>query len=334
VNKIFSPRLVIVLLAAALFAYPLVLSGAFYRDIGVTFLLAAISASAWNIVGGYAGQVSVGHSMFFGLGAYIPLLFYTHWGWPPMAAIPVAIALSIGLSLLIGLPTFRLTGHYFSMATIAVAELIRIFTGSWDFVGAAIGLQGPAIARGWWDLTFRSELPYYYLFLAVLALLLAVTMFIERRRFGFYLRAIKASERAARSLGVPVRRTKMQALALSAAFTSVAGSLYVIKTGFIDPDSGFGILISVQMVIIAALGGAGTLFGPLVGALILIPLQSASNTWFGGGGSGLTYILYGGIIVLIARFEPGGLFDLWQRVVSRFRSSKASAARSYELRNR
>jgi len=321
VIKILSPRLVIVLLAAALLVYPLVLSGAFYRDIGVTFLLAAISASAWNIVGGYAGQVSVGHSMFFGLGAYAPLLFYTQWGWPPMAAIPFAIALSIGLSILIGMPTFRLTGHYFSMATIAVAELIRIFTGTWDFVGAAIGLQGPAIARGWWDLTFRSELPYYYLFLVVLGFLLAVTSFIERRRFGFYLRAIKASERAARSLGVPVRRTKMQALALSAAFTSVAGSLYVIKTGFIDPDSGFGILISVQMVIIAALGGAGTLFGPLVGALILIPLQSATNTWFGGGGSGLTYILYGGIIVLIARFEPGGLFDLWNRVAPGLREA-------------
>ena len=320
-SKILSPRLVIVLLAAALLVYPLVLSGAFYRDIGVTFLLAAISASAWNIVGGYAGQVSVGHSMFFGLGAYTSLLFYSQWGWPPMAAIPVAIALSIGLSILIGMPTFRLTGHYFSMATIAVAELIRIFTGTWDFVGAAIGLQGPAIARSWWDLTFRSELPYYYLFLVVLAFLLAVTSFIERRRFGFYLRAIKANERAARSLGVPVRRTKMQALALSAAFTSVAGSLYVIKTGFIDPDSGFGILISVQMVIIAALGGAGTLFGPLVGALILIPLQSATNTWFGGGGSGLTYILYGGIIVLIARFEPGGLFDLWNRVAPGLRDA-------------
>jgi branched-chain amino acid transport system permease protein len=319
VNTVLSSRLAIVLLASALLAYPLVLSGAFYRDIGVTFLLAAISASAWNIVGGYAGQVSVGHSMFFGLGAYVPLLVYTLWGWPPMAGIPAAIALSILLSLVIGMPTFRLTGHYFSMATIAVAELIRIFAGTWDLVGAAIGLQGPAIARGWWDLTFRSELPYYYLFLIVLAFLLAVTSFIERRRFGFYLRAIKASERAARSLGVPVRRTKMQALALSAAFTSVAGSLYAIKTGFIDPDSAFGILVSVQMVIIAALGGAGTLFGPLVGAVILIPLQSATNTWFGGGGSGLTYILYGGIIVLIARFEPGGLFDLWSRVTPRLR---------------
>ena len=205
------------------------------------------------------------------------------------------------------------------MATIAVAELIRIFTGTWDFVGAAIGLQGPARARGWWDLTFRSELPYYYIFLAVLALLLLITAMIEHRRFGFYLRAIKASERAARSLGVPVRWTKMQALMLSAAFTSVAGSLYVIKTGFIDPDSAFGILISVQMVIVAALGGAGTLFGPLVGALILIPLQSATNSWFGGGGSGLTYILYGGVIVLIARFEPGGLFELWQRIAPKLR---------------
>ncbi|HUC50327.1 MAG TPA: branched-chain amino acid ABC transporter permease [Xanthobacteraceae bacterium] len=320
-----SPRLGICLLAAVLLAYPLMLPSAFYRDIGVTFLLAAISASAWNIVGGYAGQVSVGHSMFFGLGAYLPLLFYNLWGWPPVAGIPAGMALSVALALVIGLPTFRLTGHYFSMATIAVAELIHIFAGTWDFVGAAIGLQGPATARNLWDLTFRSELPYYYIFLAVLALVLVTTALVERRRFGFYLRAIKASERAAKSLGVPVRQTKMRALALSAAFTSVAGSLYVIKTGFIDPDSGFGILVSVQMVIVAALGGAGTLFGPLVGALILIPLQTATNSWFGGGGTGLTYILYGGIIVLIARFEPGGLFDLWHRLSPRLRK-RAHAA--------
>src|ERR1700693_1075766 len=317
VKTILSSRVRVVLLCAALLLFPVVFSGAFARDIGVAFLLAAISASAWNIVGGYAGQVSVGHSMFFGIGAYMPLLFYTLAGGSPTAGIPVGIVLSIALAIVIGMPTFRLTGHYFSMATIAVAELIRIFTGTWDFVGEAIGLQGPATARGWWDLTFRGELPYYYIFLAVLGVVLLTTAAIERRRFGFYLRAIKSSERAARSLGVPVRRTKMQALALSAAFTSVAGSLYVIKTGFIDPDSAFGILISVQMLIIAALGGAGTLFGPLVGALILIPLQIATNSLFGGGGSGLTYILYGGLIVVIARFEPGGLFEMWHRVAPR-----------------
>jgi branched-chain amino acid transport system permease protein len=317
VTKFFNIRPHLVLLAAALLLYPIVFTDAFFRDIGVTFLLAAISASAWNIVGGYAGQVSVGHAMFYGLGAYAPLLFYTLFGWSPIAGIPIGMALSVGLAVVIGIPTFRLTGHYFSMATIAVAELIRIFFGTWGLVGAAIGLQGPAVARGWWDLTFRGELPYYYIFLGVLALLLCLTYAMERRRFGYYLGAIKAGERAARSLGVPVKQVKIKALALSAAFTSVAGSLYSIKTGFIDPESGFGILVSVQMVIIAALGGAGTLYGPLVGAAILIPLQSATNTWFGGGGTGLTFVLYGGIIVLIARYEPGGMFDLWERVAPR-----------------
>jgi branched-chain amino acid transport system permease protein len=304
-------------LALLLLLYPFIFTGPFYWDIGVAFVLAAISASAWNIVGGYAGQVSVGHSMFFGLGAYAPLLFYHLWKFPPVAGVPAGIAVSVLLALAIGMPTFRLLGHYFSMATIAIAELIRIFFGTWDLVGAAIGLQGPAVGRAWWDLSFRSELPYYYIFLAVLALVLYATFEVARSRFGYYLRAIKAGERAAHSLGVPVRATKLKALMLSAAFTSIAGSLYSIKTGFIDPESGFGILVSVQMVIIAALGGAGTLFGPLVGALILVPLQTATNTWFGGGGSGLTYILYGGIILLLARFEPGGMHELWYRVAPR-----------------
>jgi branched-chain amino acid transport system permease protein len=299
-------------LGLAALAFPLVFSGPFARDIGVSLLLGAISASAWNIVGGYAGQVSVGHGMFFGAGAYMPLMVFTLWGWPPILGVPLGIAASLVLAVVVGTPTFRLQGHYFSMATLAVAELIRLVVSTTGFLGAAIGLQGPAVARGWWDLTFASELPYYYIFLAVLAVLLLTVWQVQRRRFGYYLRSIKAGERAARSLGVPVRRTKLYALMLSAAFTSVAGSLYSIKTGFIDPESGIGILVSVQMLIIAALGGAGTLAGPLIGAIILIPLQTATNTWFGGGGSGLTYILYGGIIVLIARFEPGGLIDLWR----------------------
>jgi len=306
-----------VALAAIFLAYPLVFQSAFFRDIGVLLLLAAISASAWNIVGGCAGQVSVGHGMFFGVGAYVPLMAFTHLGWPPLLGVPIAIVVVLILSVIVGMPTFRLQGHYFSMATLAVAELIRLLVGTWDFAGAAIGLSGPAIPRGWWDLTFTSELPYYYISLGVLATLLLVTWQVQRSRFGYYMRAVKAGERAARSLGVPVRRTKLYALMLSAAFTSVAGSLYSIKTGFVDPESGFGILVSVQMLIIAALGGAGTLIGPLIGAIILIPLQTATNTWFGGGGSGLTYILYGGIIVLLARFEPGGLVELWNTYAPR-----------------
>jgi branched-chain amino acid transport system permease protein len=203
------------------------------------------------------------------------------------------------------------------MATIAAAELIRIVIGNWDFVGAAVGLMGPAVPRTVLDLSFRSAVPYYYIFLAVLFAVLAVTWALERGRMGYYWRAIRASERAARSLGVPVRRYKLYALLLSAAFTSLAGSLYALMVGFVDPESGFGILVSVEMIITAALGGIGTLLGPLLGAAILVPLKTATNTLFGGGGSGLTYILYGGIILLLSRFEPGGLLELWRRLAAR-----------------
>jgi len=302
--------------AIVLVVYPLVFSGAFAERIGALVLLAAIGASAWNILGGYAGQISVGHAMFYGIGAYVPLLAYRLWELPPLAGVPAAIVLSLVLATLIGFPTFRLVGHYFSMATIAVAELIRIVVSNWDFVGGAIGLMGPATSRTVFDLSFKSSVPYYYLFLGVLAVVLGVTWQLERSRMGYYLRAIKAGERAARSLGVPVRRYKLFALLLSAAFTAVAGSLYALMIGFADPDSVFSLLVSVDMIIVAALGGAGTLAGPLVGAAILVPLREYTNSIFGGGNSGLTYILFGGIIMLIARFEPGGLMEIGRRLAA------------------
>jgi branched-chain amino acid transport system permease protein len=236
--------------------------------------------------------------------------------------VPLGMIISIVIAIVIGMPTFRLQGHYFSMATIAVAELIRIVVSNWDFVGAATGMMGPAVPRSVLDLSFRSAVPYYYIFLAVLAFILALTWSLERGRMGYYWRAIRAGERAARSLGVPVRRYKLYALMLSAAFTSLAGSLYSLMVGFVDPDSGFGILVSVEMIITAALGGIGTLLGPLLGAAILVPLKTATNSLFGGGGSGLTYILYGGIILILARFEPGGLLELRRRIVARLRRKK------------
>lgn len=322
-------QIAFLMLAAALLLYPLIVSGldgaAFLQDVGALVLLMAVRASAWNIVGGYAGQVSVGHAMFFGAGAYVSLLVYDLWQWPPLLGMPLGVAVAVLMALVIGTPTFRLQGHYFSMATIAVAELIRIVVSNWNLLGGAIGIQGPATARGWWDLTFRSSVPYYYIFLGVLAVLLIATYRMERSRFGYYLRAIRAGERAAASLGVPVRLTKLKALAMSAAFTAVAGSLYAFKVGFVNPDQ-LGILYSVEMVIAAALGGAGRLTGPLIGAIVLVPLQSATNSWFGGGGTGLTYILYGGIILLLARFEPGGLIVLWERLRTMVGVRKAEAA--------
>jgi branched-chain amino acid transport system permease protein len=136
---------------------------------------------------------------------------------------------------------------------------------------------------------------------------LAATWLMEKSRIGYYLRAIRDSERAARSLGVAAPRYKLIAFMLSAAFTAVAGALYAVMIGFVDPESGLGILISVKMLIMAALGGAGLLFGPLVGAMILVPLEEISNNLLGGQGAGLTFVVYGAIIVAIARFRPGGI---------------------------
>jgi len=297
-------------------AYPLVFSTTFQQRLGALVLLYAIAASAWNVVGGYAGQVSVGHVVFFGCGAYAAMGAYAHFGWSPLLGIPIGIVVSVVISGIIGVPTLRLSGHYFSMATIAVAELVRLIVTNTDYLGAAIGLSGPAVPRNVFDVSFISELPYYYLYLGVLIVTLAITWWMANSRMGFYLRAIRDSERAARSLGAPASRTKLYAFMLSAGMTSVAGALYAMKFGFVDPESGLGLLISVKMLIMAALGGAGLLFGPLVGAAILVPLEEISNNILGGKGAGLTFVVYGAIIVLIARFQPGGILTLVRRLWS------------------
>ncbi|MSO76240.1 MAG: branched-chain amino acid ABC transporter permease [Alphaproteobacteria bacterium] len=303
-------RFVLAVAIAIALVFPLVFSGAFYERVAALTLLYAIAASAWNLIGGYAGQVSVGHVVFFGCGAYGAAVAYSEWGLPPIAGLPLGVGAAVLLAALVGVPTLRLSGHYFTMATVALAELIRILVGNVPVLGAAVGLMGPAVPRSVWDLSFTSSLPYYYLFLAVLAGLLLFTWWMERSRMGFYLRAIKGSERAARSLGIPVGRYKLYALMLSAGFTAVAGALYLVMVGFVDPDSGVGILLSVKMLIMAALGGAGTLFGPLIGALILVPLEEISNSLLGGQGSGVTFVVYGGIILLIAVFQPGGILAM------------------------
>jgi branched-chain amino acid transport system permease protein len=295
------------ILGIVLLAYPFLLSTPFQQRLGALVLLYAIGASAWNIVGGYAGLVSVGHAVFFGCGAYGALASYQYLGLPPIGGLPVGVATSVFIAAVIGVPTLRLSGHYFSMATIAVAELVRLLVSNTEQLGGAQGLSGPPVPRTLLDLSFISALPYYYLFLAVLAAVLALTWQMERRRIGYYLRAIRDSERAARSLGAAAPRYKLYAYMLSAALTAVAGALYAVMFGFVDPESGLGILISVKMLIMAALGGAGMLLGPLAGAVILVPLEEISNNVLGGAGAGLTFVVYGAIIVMIARFQPGGI---------------------------
>jgi branched-chain amino acid transport system permease protein len=248
---------------------------------------------------------------------------YAHFGLSPLVGIPVGVVVSVVIAAVVGVPTLRLSGHYFSMATIAVAELVRLIVSNTEYLGAGVGLSGPTVPRNVFDLSFISALPYYYLFLAVLILTLGLTWWMTSSRTGFYLRAIRDSERAARSLGAKASRVKLYAFMLSAGLTSIGGTLYATMFGFVDPDSGLGILISVKMLIMAALGGAGLLFGPLLGAAILVPLEEISNNLLGGKGAGLTFVVYGAIIVLLARFQPAGLLPLAQRLLTGRRSKPA-----------
>ena len=259
-----------------------------------------------NIVGGYAGK-SQSATACSSASALLPPPFYHLWT-ATGGDVPAGMLLSLLLAVAIGMPTFRLQGHYFSMATIAVAELIRIFVGTWDLVGAAIGLQGPAVGRGWWDLTFRSELPYYYIFLAVLGAVLFTTFAVERSRFGYLCASRASAPRGARRAGAK----QAKALMLSAVFTSVAGSLYSIKTGFTHPESGFGIRLG-AMVIIAAL--ATRLPGPLVGALILIPCRPRPIPG-SAAAAPASLLLYGGIIVC-SRGSNQAACMVWYRVAPR-----------------
>src|SRR6202790_5579249 len=230
---------------APVIAYPLILSTPFQQRLGALILLYAIAASAWNVIGGSAGQVSVGQVVFFGCGAYASMAAYAHFALPPLVGIPAGIIVSVAISAAIGVPTLRLSGHYFSMATIAVAELIRLIVTNTGYLGAGVGLSGPTVPRNIFDLSFISALPYYYLSLTILVLTLGITWWMTNSRMGFYLRAIRDSERAARSLGAPASRTKLYAYMLSAGLTSVAGALYAMMFGLVDPESGLGILISV-----------------------------------------------------------------------------------------
>src|SRR5229473_6736640 len=198
-RRLLWPSVVLALFVA----YPLLFSTPFQQRLGALVLLYAIAASAWNIVGGYAGQVSVGHVVFFGCGAYAAMGAYTHFALSPLVGIPAGIVLAVAIAAIVGVPTLRLSGHYFSMATIAVAELVRLVVTNTNYLGAAVGLSGPTVPRTVLDLSFTSALPYYYLFLSVLVITLGITWWMTNSRMGFYLRAIKDSERAARSLGRP-----------------------------------------------------------------------------------------------------------------------------------
>jgi branched-chain amino acid transport system permease protein len=299
------------LVLAALF--PLVVTSATWQNTAILMLMVAQLGVAWNILGGYAGQVSLGHAAFFGTGAYVSTLLALRFGLTPWAGMFAGAGVAAALSLVIGWPCFRLKGHYFAMATIAVGEIVQAVVNGWDLLGGAVGLSLPLQQTGFWHMVFnRSKLPYHYIALGLLLFTLLVNWLVTRSHVGYYLRAIKDEPDAARSLGVSLTRYKLYAIALSSGLAAMGGTLYAQKELLIDPGSTLSTGLSIKMSLVAIMGGVGTLTGPVLGAVLLTAIEEASRIGFGGTGRGTDMVVYGLLIVLIAVYQPSGILG-WFR---------------------
>ncbi|MGH7267827.1 MAG: branched-chain amino acid ABC transporter permease, partial [Candidatus Rokuibacteriota bacterium] len=298
-------------LAAVLLVFPAVFVQPYPRDVMIKIFLYGLLAQAWNLLGGYCGQISLGNAVFFGIGAYTSSVLLMWGNVSPWLGMVAGMAMAVLVSQVIGFPCFRLRGHYFAIATIAIGEIVQTIMINWDTVGGARGIWLPIRPETVVNFQFhRAKWPYYYIALGLFAAVFAVTALVERSRIGYYLRAIREDPDAAQSLGVPLTRYKLAAIGLSAAFTALGGTFYAQYVLFIDPESVFPLSLSILICLVAVLGGVGTLWGPFLGALILIPLSEATRIYFGGTGKAVDLMIYGGLIVLVAVFQPGGLVAL------------------------
>jgi branched-chain amino acid transport system permease protein len=276
----------------------------------LTLLFAALSQS-WNLLGGYCGQVSLGHALYFGIGAYATSILYVKFGISPWGGLLAGGIIAALIALALGYPCFRLKGHYFSIATIVIAEIGLLLFHNWDYAGAALGIQWPFTPDSWWTLQFaRDKAPYFYFALGLFAVTWLVTFSIVESKWGYWWRAVKDSADAAESLGVTIFRSKMAAAAISAFFTAVGGGFYAAFVSYIDPDSVMHFRFSLLMALPAVLGGVGSLWGPAVGALILIPLAELTRSYLGGSGSGLDLVIYGGLIMIVSLTRPEGILSI------------------------
>ena len=276
-------------------------------------LYACLLAQAWNVLGGFGGQFSFGHALFFGTGAYVQVMAQVHAGWNPWYTLVLAMAMSAVVGMLVGALSFRygLKGSYFALVTLAFAEVFRIVALSVPFTGAGVGLMLP-LRESTSNMQFASRAGYVWLILGLVTVALLVTAWLRHSRFGAYLQAVRDNEDAARAVGVNPFRVKLWATVLSGALMGAGGAFYVQVFQYIDPGLGFGPHTSVEALVGAIVGGMGTLWGPVVGALALHVLADLTRNLFGQL-PGINMVVYGGVLVLIVMFLPRGVAGLGQR---------------------
>jgi branched-chain amino acid transport system permease protein len=298
---------------------PLVVRDAYFLDSLVLILLWGALSAAWNVAGGYAGQVSIGHASFFGIGAYAAALMVTRFARSPWLGMLVGVVLSIGAGFIIGFLSNRLKGPYFALSTIAFSQVLLIGVSRWR--GFTAGGEGiPVPFRPGFATLGLGHVGWVYMALAAALLCYSVEVYLERSRVGYQLAGVREDEDAAEALGIPARQLKVFAVTLSAALTSVCGSLWAQYVGFVDPTYVFSVDLSVRFALNAIIGGMGTALGPYLGSILITSLETYLRATFSGvktGFAGIYLIIYGTALILVVRFVPEGLAGVAARLARR-----------------
>jgi branched-chain amino acid transport system permease protein len=282
--------------------------GGYYLHLITMIFFFTYLGTAWNILGGYAGQFSFGHAAFFGMGAFTSTLLQIHLGVNPWIGMFLGGIVGLLLGLFIGSLTFRygLRGPYFALAMLAVAEMLRLLAVEWMAVKFPLGITIPLKGDSLLYFQFTKKMPYYYIMFAMMVISLYLTRLIENRRIGSYFKAIRENENAADAIGVNVFKYKLIAMAISAFLTAAGGTFYAQYYLTIEEESSFGTSVSIEVLLGPIIGGAGTVFGPMVGAAILEILSEGTRNFLGGY-SGVHLMVYGAILVVVIIFLPNGI---------------------------
>jgi branched-chain amino acid transport system permease protein len=320
------------LLAAILLMLPVVVTSRFAIDIFIRVLLFAFIGVAWNLMGGYAKQLSLGHAAYFGLGAYTSTILQIKFGISPWIGMLAGGVVAMLASLPIGALCFRLRGPYFAIATIATAQvLMLLFLKFRDLAWGAEGTTIPNLGNAPLMMQFEAKAAYYYIALGLLALGLAITYRIERSWMGYYLVAIGEDEDAAEAIGVNAMRIKRDIYLISAFLTALAGTFYVQYIYFIDPQTAFSFNISVEAALVSIVGGIGTLWGPVIGTVLLESTSALLQSWLGSALGGVQLTVYSLILIAVILWRPSGLLGVLTEAYARIVHAGTARAKKAAL---
>ena len=318
------------LLVLILIVLPLAVTSRFAIDIFIRVLLFAFIGVAWNLIGGYAKQLSLGHAAYFGLGAYTSTILQIDFGVSPWIGMLAGGVVAMLASLPIGALCFRLRGPYFAISTIATAQVFMLlFLKFRDFAWGAEGTTIPNLGNAPLMMQFEAKAAYYYIALGLLALGLAITYRVERSWMGYYLVAIGEDEDAAEAIGVNAMRIKRDIYMISAFLTALAGTFYVQYIYFIDPATAFNFNISVEAALVSIVGGVGTLWGPVIGTVLLEATSALLQSWLGSAFGGVQLTVYSLILMAVILWRPTGLLGVLKEAYARI--VRADPAKTREV---